>query len=279
VNGSRYFLRPRGRAVPAIAVTVLLFSIDSLVAGLKTSDEPADLLQRILDRMTENLSRLPNYTCHEIVDRLAGRAGSGSLRQLDRAEFEVAFLGNNEFFAQSGGARFDENSISKMVNGGTIGNGAFASHATAIFAGNIATFQYVGSGATEGHMTYRYDYQVPQEKSHFVLKHGSAEGIVAYRGSFWVDTDTLDLVRLEVKADQIPTHIGVSLVEEVIHYTTLRIRGEGFLLPGKSEMSAYNNSGALSLNMITFAGCREFRGESVVTYGTPAGVNSAPEEP
>jgi hypothetical protein len=256
----------------------ILFSTGSLVAASKRTDDPEGLLKRIRGAIADRLSHLPNYTCHEIVDRLFRRSGEGSLEHLDRVEFEVAFVDHTELFARPGDPRFEEDSISKVVNGGTIGNGAFASHAGALFSGDIATFKYSGSCKKEGHTTYRYDFQVPQEKSHFLLKHGSAEGIVAYKGTFWADIETFDLVRLELKVDHIPAYIGVSSVNELMHYVTVRIKESEFLLPGKSEMAAYDEVGNYSLNMISFAGCREFKGESVVTYGTPTDINSADRE-
>jgi hypothetical protein len=43
---------------------------------------------------------------------------------------------------------------------------------------------------------------------------------------------TLDLVRVELKADRIPANIGVSVVEESMHYKIMRIGKSDFLLPG-----------------------------------------------
>ena len=93
--------------------------------------------------------------------------------------------------------------------------------------------------------------------------------------TFWADIETLDLVRLELKADHIPSHLAVSSVRESIRYTMVRIRNSDFLLPRNSEQSVSDSLGNHNLNMISLKGCREFAGESVVTYGTPVDQKSA----
>jgi hypothetical protein len=54
-----------------------------------------------------------------------------------------------------------------------------------------------------------------------------------------------------------------------MRYTMVRTRNSDFLLPRNSELSASDSLGNHSLIMITLKGCREFAGESVVTYGAP----------
>jgi hypothetical protein len=244
-------------------------------AELKPAEDPEALLQRIRSKMVEYLSRLPNYTCHEVINRLIRRANSSSFDHRDQLELEVAFMGNREFFARPGATRFEEQPIQKIVPGGTISTGAFGSSANALFSREGAIFKYAGTSKKEGHATFRYDFQMPEEKSGFLVTHDSAQGIVPYKGSFWVDADTLDLVRLELKADHIPSYIGVRLVEESMTYKVMRIRDSDFLLPRDSQVAAFDSAGNYSLNMTSLENCREFAGQSVVTFGTPVDSNSA----
>lgn len=261
-------------AMGMLELVLSLLSTSALTAAQSQTDEdPEILLQRIRTRTAEILSQLPNYTCHEVVDRLYKRRSSGSLERLDTVELEVAFVGNRELFARPGATHFEERSITKLVSG-TIGNGAFGSHADSIFSGDAASFKYIGSSKKDGHKTYRYDFRVPQEKSHFLISHGSAQSIVAYQGSFWVDVETLDLVRLDLKADHIPAHVQVRLIEESMRYKPVRIRDSTFLLARDSELAATESSGDYSLNIIRLEACRAFTGESVVTFGATPDASS-----
>jgi hypothetical protein len=252
-----------------IVLAILLCSTAAFPADSQRTEDP-ELLQRIRTRITDHLAQLPNYTCHEVVDRLARRFNPGSSDRRDTLELEVAFVGNKELYARSGEARFEEQSIRNVVPVGTIGSGAFGSHVATLFSGDAASFQYVGPSNKDGHKAFRYDFRVPQQKSQFLIRHDSAEGIAGYKGSFWVDVETLDLVRLELKVDHIPSYIGVRWIEESMRYKIVRVGNSDFLLPRDSEMAVADESGNYSLNRIGLEHCREFTGESVVTYGTPA---------
>jgi hypothetical protein len=253
----------------------LSFLVVALEAQSQISENPDLLLQRIRNRMAVHLSQLSNYTCHEVIDRLVRPGNSGRFEHLDRLELEVAFVGNEELFSRPGEARFQEQEIRNIVTAGTIGNGAFGSTLETVLSGDEAALLYIGPSKTDGHKTFRYDFNVPQVKSHFLVRHDSAEGIVGYKGSFWVDTETLDLVRVELKTDGIPPYIGVNAVQESMHYKIMPIGKSEFILPRNSQLSTVDYSGNYSLNMISLEHCREFNGESVVTYDGPAQGASA----
>jgi hypothetical protein len=190
-------------------------------------------------------------------------------------EVEVAFIGNRELFARPGESNFVEESLSKLVPVGTVGTGNFGSHAHSIFVGGAASFVYAGTSSKDGHNSYRFDFQVPLEKSQFLVKHNGAQAIVAYHGSFWADIDTYDLVRLEIKADHIPPHIGVRFVSTKMRFSKMQFNDTDFLLPRRSELEASDSHGVYSLNGITLKQCREYRGDSVVTYQPGSDSSSA----
>jgi hypothetical protein len=258
-----------------IKLSVLIFCCRAFGAEPEIGDDPDALLNRIRVKMSEYVSKLPNYTCHEVVERFGRTMSSATLNHLDTVELEVAFVGKRELFARTPDERFEEQSITRVISSGTIGNGSFGAHAAAVFTGEAATFKYVGLSKKDGHKSFRYDFVVPQERSQFLVRHQPSEGIVGYKGSFWVDSDTLDLVRLELKADHIPSYIGVNLIEEVMQYRPVRIRDDEFLLPYKSELSAVERSGFYYMNIIKLDRCKEFTGESVVTFGAPKDAPSA----
>jgi len=256
-----------------IGLVALLCPIMVLLAQSPVVDDPDALLQRIRSQVAEHLSQLPNYTCHEVVNRLI-RPLNGSSDQMDRVELEVAFVGRRELFSRAGESQFEDQPINKIVTAGTIGSGSFGSFADSIFVEKSASFRYVGQSKKDGHKTVRYDFDVPPEKSHFLLQQASAQGIVGYKGSFWVDLDTLDLVQLEIKADRMPSNIRVRF-EEKIRYNLVRIRDSEFLLPRHAELAVSDSEGNYSLNATSLEQCREFVGQSVVTFQTPGDGTSA----
>jgi hypothetical protein len=239
----------------------------AIAAGPQNTEAPEDLFQRIKARVSEHFAKLPNYTCHETIDR-ATRSGS-TWKHVDTVEFEVAFVGNEELFSRPGDAEFRPRPVESLVSGGLFGNSAIGSHIDVLFSSDAAEFKQVGTQKKDGRKTIRYDLRVPIEKSRFRVRHGPAEGLAGYEGSVWVDPETLDLVRVDFKVNRIPSQIGVALIEESMHYKTIRVGTSEFNLPDHSELSATDITGFHSVNTIKLNRCREFGAESMVKYGPP----------
>jgi hypothetical protein len=249
-------------ALPALLAVILI----AAAAAGKPAEDPELLLRKIRTRTAAHLSQLPNYTCREVVDRMLRRGSTWS--HVDTVEFEVAFVGDQELFSRPGEARFGERSIGEMAPG-TIGDGVLGSQVDMIFASDGAEFRYIGTAKKDGHQTFRYDLSVPQDKSGFRVKHDAAQAIVPFEGSVWVDSETLDLVRVDIKVNRIPSYVGVRSVEKSMHYRLMHIADADFLLPRNAELSATDELGNYSLNRISLDRCQEFTGESTIKYGAP----------
>jgi hypothetical protein len=239
----------------------------ALAVQSHSAEDSSGLFQRVKDRMAEHLSQLPNYTCHETVDRML-RVGA-NFRYLDTVDLEVAFFGKRELFARTGEDRFGEQTIDKLVPGGTMADSAMGSPIDVIFSQDAAAFIYAGECKKDGRRAVRFDMVVPIEKSGFRIRHNGAVGMAGYQGSIWVDAQTLDLVRVDFKVNRIPTYLGIRVVEESLHYKKLTIGNSEFHLPDRSELTATDDKGYSTLNMIKLVRCREFGADSVVKYGAP----------
>ena len=255
-----------------------LFSLTIWVAcaaNKPASEDPETLLQKIRSHTAAHLARLPHYTCHEVINRLL-RQGS-TWNRLDTVEIEVAIVDHEELFAKAGADHFEERVIDRVVPTGTIGNGSFGTHLDILFLQHVATFKYAGMCKKDGHQTYRYDFLVPLEKSRFLVKHSGAQAVVPYEGTVWVDADTLDLVRVDVKVKHTARQLGIRSIEEVMHYTVMQIGNTETVLPHKSELSVTDDTGFYSLNLVELRSCREFQSDSIVKYEAP-GQGSAARE-
>jgi hypothetical protein len=254
-----------------IVCLALLSSSKGVFAGdSRGGEDPELMLQRIRDRLAAHLSQLHNYTCHVAIDRLVQDLNPSRLDQRDRAEFDVAFLGDRELFSKPGETRFEDQSINRVVKMGMIGNDILGSHDDDLFSSDVATLKYAGSCQKDGHKTFRYNFSVPQTSSRlFISQVNSGAAVVGYQGSFWVDSETLDLVRLEWKADHIPTSVGISSVKKSMHYKVMRVGNSDFLLPIHSELTSFDHAGRYRLNVVSLERCLEYTGQSVVTFGKP----------
>ena len=254
---------------PEVILLLLLLGTATFAADTSASIDPDAILKQVRENARNHVSQLRNYTCHVVVDRLIKPAGSNSLEHHDRVEFDAAFVGDRELFSKIGETQFEDRPISSMVPDGMISNNAFGAHDDIVLSGDAAQFEYRGRCNKDGHNTYRYEFRIPREKSQFLVRHNAQEAIVAYKGTVWVDADTLDLIRLEWKTEHIPSFVGISSIKKVMHYNTLRIGTSNFLLPDNSELTAYDEQGDYSLNIVALKACREFTGESKIKYETP----------
>ncbi len=226
------------------------------------------LLSKVRYHALENLVHLPNYTCVETVERSRRGARTKKFQLIDTLRLEVALVDGKEMFGWPGAKKFEDVDLEKLVpEGGAIGNGNFALHARAIFEGQSATFKYRGEETLDDRAVVRFDYTVPLLMSGYKLHVGNREAVVGYHGSVYADAKSLDVQRIEVAADNIPAELGLSAAEDRVNYARVAI-GEGqFLLPETSELTMIGLDGSQNHNQVRFASCRQFAGESVLTFG------------
>jgi hypothetical protein len=245
-------------------------SASALLAAAPNPRE--DLLGRAKAHISEMLARLPNYTCTEKIERAMHPAETCCFYVKDTVRLEVSFVGGMELFARPGAPKFEQESLSRMVRGkGAIATGGFASHARAIFSGDTTEFQYAGAGKQQGRSAHRFDFRVPLGKSELALTLGPQREIMAYRGSFWVDAENLDLLRLEIRVDgKGMQKMSVVEVTDTIEYARTRIGASEFVLPNRSIFQVSYSTGAATRNTTQFGACRQYAGQSVIKFDGPS---------
>lgn len=219
--------------------------------------------------MAENLKNLPNYTCTMEIERSRRRAKSRRFESLDLLRLEVAFVSGKELYAWPGSSQFEEREIGDMIQGGTIGSGEFALHARSAFLSSAPTFTYLGRSVLRDVPVHQFAFKVPRLRSGYLLRVKPAEGVAGYHGVAYNDTDSLDLLRLELDVDDIPSNVPVRHAQNIIEYQRLPVGGATFLLPKSAEMTITDLSGDENRNRTSFSNCHQFSGESVLTFDDP----------
>ncbi len=266
-------------AGPIRVCACLAACIAALAAQAPLTPE-AILLGRIRSHVTQSLAALPNYTCTQTIERSQRPAGSRRFRASDTVRVEVALIHGKELFAWPGESKFGEKDLTEMIRTGARGTGSFALHAYNIFASRRPKLSYAGEETREGRRLIRCDYKMSQLESGYILGTPAAQAQVGFHGAFWVDAATLDLVRLEVAADDIPPEIKITGSHEVVEFGRIRIGEEYYVLPSYSELLLTYGAGDSSLNRTRFSGCRQYGAQSVISFGeAPAGGTASPTPP
>jgi hypothetical protein len=245
-------------------------------------------------QVIDSVKNFPRYTCVQTVTRsrfqlpptgatcalaIANNernAGAAVLRWHDRLRLDVAVGEESEMFSWAGATKFETGDISALVSSGASGSGEFSSFIISVFGGDAEGFLYHGLTDIPIGRVAAYEFTVPLAKSHYrYSSDGKNYSIVAYRGSFFVDPDSADLRELDLDADGFPQKDGVCRVADKIEYGRVPIGQNTYVLPKKSSMDIIYNNSTESLNVTSFAGCREYVGESTIRYDVDENGNTA----
>ena len=244
----------------------LAFGLVSVVVVTTLCAQPQpDLLPRFQSAVKETLRRLPDYTCMETITRGRRTPPSNRFQPVDTIRLQVGLIGGRERHAWPD-ARFDDRELRDLVGRGIIGAGDFAAHVRHVFLSPATEFSPRGTATLRNRAAARFDYELPVEYSRYKLRVPPEEAEVGVRGSFWIDLETLDLLRLEVHADEIPPELGMSSVTEIIDYARTPIAGSDFLLPASSELTMVGLDSEEHRNQIAFTECRQFKSESSISF-------------
>jgi hypothetical protein len=225
-----------------------------------------DEISRLRARVAERTARIPNYTCLETIDRRWYATANPASGVADRLRIEVAAIEGKEQFAWPGGSRFDSQELQEVLGHGLTKSGDFSGFLSAIFGSNSASYALAAEQAPSSRRGIRYDYRVPQTNSTYLLKMKEGGAVVGFHGSFWVDPGTLDLVRIEIEADDIPPALKTASVKLAIDYGLVAVGAGSFLLPQTTGLQVVHGSGLESRTTTRFAECRQFIGESSISF-------------
>lgn len=256
-EGGRYNAHMQRRIALLVVAVCCLCSAQTL----PPAPDP-QLLNRVRYHMSQMLTHLPNYTCLQTIERSERRAPKKKPGLVDVVRIEVALVEGKELFSWPGTGKFVDTEIGDMVKGGAIGTGTFGLHAKAVFMGGVATYKYEGTEEIRGKKAHKWTFTVPQPRSGYHLRDGLNEAVVGYSGAFWIEAATLDAIRLEVHADDIPQTLRLANTSDAVEYQRVRIGDADFLLPASAELHMLDRGGNENINRTTFSRCRQYSGES-----------------
>lgn len=234
------------------------------------------LLVQIKQRMKNNLEHLPNYTCLAELSRFDRGRRDNTWLPTDTFRLEVALVGDDEWFSRPGAGRLETRDLREIIPNGVMSTGDYASHARSIFISILPQFEFVGMEKVGDRNTAKFNYKVSLFGSGYRMSNGTQSELVAYHGSFWGDSESGDVVRLDVHTDDIPEILGMKESTTTVEYARVRIGSSDFLLPKSSELVLIHLNGTASRNEIVFSNCRQYGTESAVSFeqgaSLPAGL-------
>ena len=241
-----------------------LLSMTAALAG----ELPESVIQlaRVKSEVTRWLEHLPNYTCLVTVQRTAQSRPGRAFNPVDTMWYDIAHSDGRELFAWPGSRRFAERPITTAITYGVISDGEFALHANTVFAGGYSTIRFHRIEALNGRDTLRWDFVIPLFGSGWTITNAGREAHVSSHGSFWIASESLELMRLEVHADGIPPDFPDTAAITTMDYGRVRIAARDVLLPQTATLVLDERSGARNRNIMEFSHCRQYAGESSLKF-------------
>jgi hypothetical protein len=281
-----------------------------VVAPTRGGDDSRDLLLRASQNVVDTVGRLPKYVCTQTIDRdryepdrpryganverrarscddisaeLKAAAWKRRLSTSDRLRLDVAVSQEgtgieNEMYSWAGEDHFSDRDLFELVHDGALSTGSFASILASIFGGKGARFSYNGDSTVDGRLLSEFGFRIPEEESDYLYVFGSGrtqQKPIAYRGTFLVDPETADLVRLVIRAGQLPKEAGACELSQTLDYGRVRLNGADFLLPTQARLSVTHVDETEAENVIRYSACHQFQGESTVRF-TPSRAEESP---
>jgi hypothetical protein len=235
------------------------------------------LFARARRTVLASLAHQPNFTCLETINRSRRRFIGGTFRPLDSVRLEVALVNGKELYSWPGASKFEERSIYEMVGGG-VETGDFAVHARNLFFANVGRFDYLGRESLNGRPAHKFHFQVPIDRSPYVIRVGAAEAPVGYQGHTWHDAENFELLRIELDFDDIPPVLPLAAGHKTIDYARVEIAGTLFTLPAATEVTTSQTDGSADHSKLTFSACRQFTGESTLIFDDPPPASASPKQ-
>jgi hypothetical protein len=234
------------------------------------------LLARIKSHMREELSHVPNYTCLETISRFRKDPGShprshGHLTALDTVRLEIVYTNHREWYGSPGDRTLSVDNPVAFIGGGMIGNGAFALMLNNILEG--ASITYHGEETLGGRTAVRYDFRLARLLKAYKISIPGGQGIVGQEGSLWADPQSLDLIRLESRVDEIPPYLPLEEASTNVNYARMRIGDYNALLAQQADSHMLDAEGVESYNRLEFTHCRAYSAQSDIRF------DPEPQEP
>jgi hypothetical protein len=250
-----------------------------LVAACAAQDPFERVLQlaRTRQKMAQVLNHLPDYTCVATTERVAQGLKDRGLHRVDTLRYEVAHFGKKELWGWPGATKFQDTPLTSMVQNGTIGTGDFALHARTVFVDGNANVKFVGEEELEGRHTLRWDFTVPVFASGWNIEATGRSAVAGSSGSFWADANTLDVVRLEIRTEDLPFDFPVTKADQTIDYAQIRMGSANILLPQTALLSMELANGERRNNLTEFSHCRRYSGEAEIKFEAAATEAKVPE--
>ncbi|HEY6270901.1 MAG TPA: hypothetical protein VIX19_02785 [Terriglobales bacterium] len=270
-------------------IAILLTAV-GVVLSQQTPEasDPETALERARGRLLTDLERLPRYTCVETITRryydpqsegscpalMAAhekRKSESRLRGWDRLRLEVAIVDGDNVYSWVGAPRFESGTLEQLAGRGPLSSGDFGPFLHSIFSGASVTFE--GQQLAGKRRLLAYSYDMPVERSRYLVQTDNGWTATAYRGVFVIDPETTDIVSLTVSTTELPKSNPDCQAINEVQYGRIQIHDRLVLVPRETRLVTIDRTGSETHSTTEYASCREYASTSRILFdASPASL-------
>lgn len=236
-------------------------------AANRTSADTDPRITKAREVLANYLDSLPNYYCREQIARFQSTTKPVDWQAVDVVAATVVYEGRREQYRDlTINGKPVKQGMEQLT--GAWSTGEFASTAMDLFhPATDADFAFSKNTKIANHDAVVFDFEVPQERSHWKILVASQYYMPAYRGSVWLDKNTGQILRIEMQGRKLPKDFPIDSVESAVDFDYVRIAEMQYLLPTHAEsLSCERGTQNCSRNVIDFRNYHKYSGQSTITF-------------
>ena len=209
---------------------------------------------------------LPNYICVQVTRRYLDPSGTDFFSLHDTILTKLSYNEQREDYKViSINGQLVDTPYEKL--NGAISSGEFGTMLKEIFEPQTQTeFAWTRWGKIRNHVCHVYSYQVAQSRSQWTVSWERRLNITpGYSGFIYIDRDVPQVLKVTLKADNIPTSFPIQDVSNTLDYDYTSISEQQFLLPLRSEVKMREGR-LVAKNVVEFRSYRKFGAESTIKF-------------
>ena len=228
-------------------------------------DSGDPFIEAVREKVFKFSSKLPNFVCEQLTTRSTSTTNPPKWKVRDRITADIVYVEGQERYENI--RRNGKKMRGSPVKSGSWSTGEFGTMMLDVFhPSSRAKFEKVRTSEVGGTVTEVYDYSVEQKRSHWKVNFDGYPILPAYKGSLWIDPETLRVLRIEMVAVDLPADYPLDTLEMVVEYGPVEISGRTYLLTKHSEnLSCKSYTRNCSKNSLEFRNYRKFEVESSIS--------------
>jgi hypothetical protein len=248
-----------------------------------SAQEQATILEEVREKALHYSEGLPNYLCLQYTrwyvkadPRTDGWHPAGYMTE------RLSYVDHRENYKMVSVNDRVTTADAKTL-GHALSRGEFASMLREIFEPRSGTqFNWERWSGDGKEYWYLFNFRVPQETSQYSIGYGQGKDeqriVVGFSGSLFISENSKMVMRIKMRADNIPPSFPVNDASEQLDYAYAKIGEQEFLLPSQAEMLSKTEGKYLSRNTIDFRMYQKFSADTVIKFDEDAAKAAPPAE-